>query len=111
MALPATSPPARVRTIRSSGQRQRATDDRLRKPRTSLPWQERALAYYDLIGELHFASQFYARALSQLRLFPAYRNPEDGTLEPIESGTPVDLLERVQDPGGGGLCCSARTGS
>lgn len=71
------------------------------KPRTSLPWQERALAYYDMIGELHFASQFYARPLSRLKLGVAYRNPEDGELEEITSGPAVDLLERVQDPGGG----------
>jgi hypothetical protein len=102
VALPQPRAQARAQAIRGSGKRV-AEDKRGagRKPRTTLPWQERALAYYDMIGELHFASQFYARPLSRLKLGVAYRNPEDGSLEPIESGPAVDLLERVQDPGGG----------
>jgi predicted DNA-binding protein len=78
-----------------------ATSIGRRKTTSGLPWQERALFYYDQIGELHFAAQFYARALSRLRLYVAYRNPDDGALDPVESGPAVDLLERVQDPGGG----------
>ena len=66
-----------------------------------MPWQERAFAYYDMIGELHFASQFYARPLSRLKLGVGYKNPEDEVVEPILNGPPVDLLDRVQDPGGG----------
>lgn len=66
-----------------------------------LPWQERALFYYDQIGEVHFAAQFYARALSRLELGVGFRDPEDGTVTPIEDGPAVDLLDRVQDPGGG----------
>lgn len=101
MALPEARPrPAQP--IRGSGRR--VVEDQRgagQKPRTSLPWQERALAYYDMIGELHFASQFYARPLSRLKLGVGFVNPEDGVVEPILDGPAVDLLERVQDPGGG----------
>ena len=64
------------------------------------PWQLRALAYYDQIGEIRFASQFYAKLLSKVRYYPA-RQLENGDTEPIESGPPVELLHRIQDPGGG----------
>ena len=65
-----------------------------------MPWQYRALQYYDQIGELHFASHFLARMMSRVRYFPAFLN-ESGEIEPIESGPPVQLLNRIQDPGGG----------
>jgi hypothetical protein len=68
--------------------------------RMGQPWQMRALTYYDQIGEIRFASQFYAKLLSKVRYYPA-RQLSDGTTEPIESGPPVELLERIQDPGGG----------
>jgi len=65
-----------------------------------MPWQYRALSYYDQIGEIRFASQFYAKLLSRVRFFPATLE-DDGSLTPIESGPPVELLDRIQDPGGG----------
>lgn len=68
--------------------------------RMSQPWQMRALSYYDIIGEIRFASQFYAKLLSRVRFYPARQN-KDGQTEPIESGPPVDILHRMQDPGGG----------
>jgi hypothetical protein len=68
--------------------------------RMGQPWQMRALTYYDQIGEIRFASQFYAKLLSKVRYYPA-RQLEDGSTEPIESGAPVELLHRIQDPGGG----------
>lgn len=64
------------------------------------PWQERALGYYDKIGELRYASQFYARQLSRIRIYPAMLQ-DDGSTEPIESGPPVELLNDIQDPAGG----------
>lgn len=69
--------------------------------RLSLPWQDRALRYYDEIGELRYASQFYARMLKQLRIYPALREPGREHGEEIKSGPPVELLDRIQDPGGG----------
>lgn len=65
-----------------------------------MPWQNRALYYTDAIGELHYASQFYSRMLQRLRIFPGYR-VDDDTVTPITEGLPVDLLNRIQDPGGG----------
>ena len=41
--------------------------------RMSMPWQYRALQYYDQIGELHFASHFLARMMSRVRL-PSLRS-------------------------------------
>jgi hypothetical protein len=67
---------------------------------SSRPWQEKALGYYDKIGELRYASQFYARQLSRIRIYPATLQP-DGSTQPIEGGPPVDLLNHIQDPGGG----------
>jgi hypothetical protein len=66
----------------------------------SQPWQLRALSYYDQIGEIRFASQFYAKLLSKVRYYPA-RQLENGQTEPITSGDPVEFLHRIQDPGGG----------
>ena len=68
--------------------------------RLAMPWQIRALYYTDAIGELHYASQFYARMLQRLRIYPATLG-DDGQVKEITSGTAVDLLNRVQDPGGG----------
>jgi hypothetical protein len=68
--------------------------------RITMPWQYRALQYYDQIGELHFASHFLARMMSRVRYYPATLN-DDGSTEPITSGAPVELLNRIQDPGGG----------
>lgn len=68
--------------------------------RLQASWQDRALEYYDMIGEFRYASHFYARQLARVRYFPAILK-EDGTTEPIKSGLPVELLNRIQDPGGG----------
>ena len=68
--------------------------------RMSEPWQLRALSYYDVIGEIRFASQFYAKLLSKVRYYPA-RQLEDDRKEPITDGLPVEILHRLQDPGGG----------
>ena len=65
-----------------------------------MPWQYRALTYYDLIGELHYATHFIGRMMSRVRYYPALRD-EDGKETPIETGLPVQLLNRIQDPGGG----------
>lgn len=65
-----------------------------------MPWQLRSLSYYDTIGEINFTSKFLARQISRVRFYPARRLP-DGTTEPIEDGPPVELLNQIQDPGGG----------
>lgn len=68
--------------------------------RMNQPWQLRALSYYDAIGEIRFASQFYAKLLSRVRFYPA-RLLENGSTEPITDGLPVEILHDIQDPGGG----------
>lgn len=64
------------------------------------PWQRKAFLYSKIIPELNYASRFYAKMLKKLLIYPALRNPDD-TSEPIKEGLPVDLLDRIQDPGGG----------
>lgn len=68
--------------------------------RLSQPWQHRAMGYYDTIGEINFTSKFLARQISRVVFYPAKLLP-DQTTERIESGAPVDLMNQIQDPGGG----------
>lgn len=68
--------------------------------RIQQPWQDRAWAYYDMVPEVWFASQFYARGLSKLRLFPA-KISEEGEIEDAEDAQLNELWSRVQDPHGG----------
>lgn len=70
------------------------------KLRRTLSWQKRALDYVDLIPELNYASRFYSRMLKRIKIFPAMRAADD-KVDPITEGLPVDLLDRIQDPGGG----------
>ena len=67
--------------------------------RQGQPWQSRVLEYSETIGEIGFASTFYARHMSRVRIYPALLT-ENGDLEPVD-GPPLDLLNRIQDPGGG----------
>lgn len=70
------------------------------RERRSMAWQKKAFLFAKIIPELNYASRFYAKMLTRLRIYPAYRSPSDET-EPITEGLPVDLLDRIQDPGGG----------
>lgn len=84
----------------ASGYRVRKQDaDQMR--RLALPWQKRAFAYYDLVPEIKYASQFYAKALSVLRLYAGVRM-DDGTIEETDNTDVIAHLDRMQDPGGGG---------
>jgi hypothetical protein len=92
-----------------------ADTDSLR--RLIMPWQARSFAYYDLLGEIKYASQFYSRMLSPLRLYAAKLDEngdwvEIGQKKAAASDEPpvalspddqkaIDALERIQDPGGG----------
>jgi hypothetical protein len=62
--------------------------------------QERALDYYDSLGPIKFAGNFYSRALTKLRLFPAYLD-ENGERQETEDPAARELLDRIQDPNGG----------
>jgi hypothetical protein len=90
------APPPRV-LIASAAVAKRETQER--HNRLSLPWQQRSFGYYDDIGEVRYAWHFYSRMLMPLRLYPALY--ENGRYEEIESGLPVELMDRIQDPGGG----------
>src|ERR1035437_1580406 len=63
-------------------------------------WQTRAFGYYDRVGEIHYAAQFYAKGLARVRFFPALLN-NAGEAEEVEDGPLHDLFDRMQDPGGG----------
>jgi hypothetical protein len=64
------------------------------------PWQSRAFSYYDLLGEIKYASQFYARMLSPLILYAAEKDAK-GDIVPTKNVDAIEALERIQDPGGG----------
>lgn len=99
MALPTRRAASRALTASAVRLTARSADGPYMQ-RMNQPWQLRALSYYDAIGEIRFASQFYAKLLSRVRFYPA-RLLENGTTEPIESGPPVEILHEIQDPGGG----------
>jgi hypothetical protein len=63
-------------------------------------WQLDALAYYDQIGAVRYASQFWARGLSKIRFYVAERG-EDGELEESTDEQAIEVFDRVQDPTGG----------
>lgn len=68
--------------------------------RITMPWQYAALGYYDSIGEIHYASGFYARAFQKVRLYVGERDGE-GNIVPSENEQAQALLDRIQDPAGG----------
>ncbi len=68
--------------------------------RLNQPWQARALARYDDVGECWYPAQFYSRSMQRVRFFPAVTD-EKGDVQEVDSGPLADLWERVQDPGGG----------
>ena len=97
MPLPSRRP--RGRSLVASAYRvgDRESDYQRRK---SLPWQQRALEVTTLVPEINFASRFYARMLKQLRIYPATLDSQEETTE-IPAGLPVEVLNRIRDPGGG----------
>jgi hypothetical protein len=69
--------------------------------RLSQPWQRLAFQYYATLGECWYPAQFYAKALTKLRIYAA-RLDENGEVK--ESGPDTwesQQLDRIQDPGGG----------
>jgi hypothetical protein len=100
MAVPLSRPQSARKIITASAaQLTRSRDDKeQRKSATSD--QAKAFHYARIIPELNYASRFYSKMLKKLKIYPARRDARD-QLTPIASGLPVDLLERIQDPGGG----------
>lgn len=76
-ARPAVMRAAGVRIYRMSAERMRAVAG------NSQPWQKIAWGYRDMIGELRFALQYRARAISRTQWFVAQVNPDDTDDEPI----------------------------
>lgn len=102
MAIPLRLRPASTgpRIVTASATKVQPTKTSTYRERKSLSWQSKAFMFTKLIPEMNYASRFYAKMLSRLRIYPAYRTANDET-EPITEGPPVDLLDRIQDPGGG----------
>lgn len=105
MAVPTARPPAasarqNLRIVTASAMRVQPRVASTWRDRQTMPWQRKAFVYAKIIPELNYASRFYAKMLKKLLIYPALRNPDD-TSEPITEGLPVELLDRIQDPGGG----------
>ena len=97
MALPLTRP--RSALVASAASYTGRSSDSAYLNRKALSWQKRALAYLDLVPELAYSSRFYARMLRPLRIFPGTLR-SDGTIEPITSGLPVEMLARLKGKDG-----------
>lgn len=76
--------------VQSPGQRRRAQE-----------WQRECWDYYDSIGELKYATNQIAEAVSKVRLFVGWRpTPQDVPLDAVEEGRPgaaeaADALDRL----------------
>lgn len=92
-------PRRRARSLTAAGERV-AQNDTQRLRRLIQPWQHRALAFYETVGEVNFSGQFYARTLSKIRFFAAELD-ENGDAQESKNPELIDLWDRVQDPGGG----------
>lgn len=101
MAVPLARPQpiARRRILTASAMKLDPRDTETRRLQAS-EWQKKAFGYSKTIPELNYASRFYSKMLKRLKIYPAKRDAREA-LTPITEGLPVDLLERIQDPGGG----------
>jgi hypothetical protein len=90
---------ARPKAVTASASRLTGRKESALAKRLAQPWQYRCLTYYDEVPEINFSGDFYAKMLSRVRMFPAELNDEEELTE-IQGGSPVDLLNRIQDPGG-----------
>jgi hypothetical protein len=66
-----------------------------KKPR----WQERAWVYYDTLGEIHYAGEFFGANLGRVRLL-AQQRVAGGDWEEVTSGEAAKQLERIRGPRG-----------
>lgn len=99
MALPTTIPTRKLRAHTASAAKLEPADTPGQRRRTAT-WQKRALDYVDLVPECNYGSRFYSRMLKRIHIYPATRGTDD-KLTAITTGAPVDILDRIQDPGGG----------
>lgn len=63
-------------------------------------WQLDSLAYYDQIGAVRYAAQFWSRGLAKIRFFAAERD-EKGEIKETKDAKAIEAFERVQDANGG----------
>lgn len=63
-------------------------------------WQKQAWGYYNTLGEIHYGGGFYARMLSNVRVFMQVRNRE-GEWEESTDELYVSQLERLENAQGG----------
>jgi hypothetical protein len=99
MAVPTARPRQRPRILTASAMKMEPRDQESRRRRNQ-SWQKNALEYARMVPELNYASRFYSKMLSRIHIYPAMRDERE-QLTPITDGLPVQLLERIQDPGGG----------
>lgn len=97
--VPVAKPPP-IRILTASAAKVRPSAPSTYRERRTEPWQKKAFYYSRVIPELNYASRFYAKMLKKLRIYPALRDAND-EVKPIKEGLPVELLDRIQDPGGG----------
>lgn len=64
-------------------------------------WQPRAFYFFDELGVIKFASGFYSRPLSKLRLFAAERDDE-GEITETTNEQVIAQVDRIKDAGGSG---------
>jgi hypothetical protein len=63
-------------------------------------WQLDSLAYYDQIGAVRYAAQFWSRGLSKIRFYAAERD-ERGEIIETKDQRVIDTFNRVHDSNGG----------
>ena len=71
--------------------RQRARDT---KPPSAGAWQNEAWGYYDTIGELRYATNWFSNALSRAELYAAEVMP-DGTRKRLTSGPEAEIVDAI----------------
>lgn len=69
--------------------------------RLNAPWQRRAMLYYDLIPEAWYAAQFYSRHMSKVELRAERYNTDTSEWDKAPGSQAADVLDRIQDKGGG----------
>ena len=82
-----------ARSLTAAGRKLDPQDEQTIKSARRGPdkWQERAYGYRDLLGELRFASNYYANAMSRIRLVPAIES-----LDADRAAIPID--QAAEDP-------------
>ena len=96
---PVVSNPAKKGSLVAAGQRVHQREAQIYR-RLIQPWQQRALSYYDSIGEIKYAANYVGHAMSLLNLFVG-QIADDGQIEQTDNQAAVEALARIQDPGGG----------